>query len=64
MKVYICSVCGYLYDDESAEKTVGNLPLNFEELPNDWTCPECGVPPDLFNETQSDRVPDTSASQK
>lgn len=64
MKAYICSVCGYLYDEESAEKTVENKPLSFEELPEDWTCPDCGVAQDLFKETQSDRTPDVPASPK
>ena len=32
---YICSICGYVYDEE------GNIP--FEELPEDWKCPLCGA---------------------
>lgn len=34
---YICNVCGYIYDDEKEE-------VKFEDLPEDWTCPVCGVP--------------------
>lgn len=33
---YICNVCGYIYDDEKEE-------VKFEDLPEDWTCPVCGV---------------------
>ena len=33
---YICNVCGYIYDDEKEE-------VKFENLPEDWTCPLCGV---------------------
>ena len=33
---YICNVCGYIYDDEKEE-------VKFEDLPEDWTCPLCGV---------------------
>ncbi len=40
-KVWICSVCGYIYDD-SKEK------IPFEELPNDWTCPLCKHPKSDF----------------
>ena len=33
---YVCTVCGYVYDD--AEQDVP-----FEQLPEDWVCPLCGV---------------------
>jgi len=33
---YVCSICGYIYDD--AEQKVP-----FAELPDDWTCPMCGA---------------------
>lgn len=39
--VYICSVCGYVYDN-SKEK------VRFEDLPDNWTCPVCGVGKDKF----------------
>ena len=38
---YICNVCGYIYDDEKEE-------VEFEDLPEDWTCPVCGVPKSEF----------------
>ena len=38
---YICNVCGYIYDDEKEE-------VKFEDLPEDWTCPLCGVPKSEF----------------
>ena len=42
-KVYKCSVCGHIYDD-STEK------IKFEDLPEEWTCPTCGVSKDEFSE--------------
>ncbi len=63
MKAYICGVCGYLYDDESAEKNQEGIIIPFEELPTDWVCPVCSVKPDLFQETKSDRVPDFPESK-
>lgn len=63
MKAYMCSVCNYLYDDESAEQSIENLPLNFEDLPDDWICPGCGVTPDLFKEAQSDRISDINLTK-
>jgi rubredoxin len=40
MKKYVCSVCGYEY--------AGEVP--FDELPDDYTCPVCGVGKDQFEE--------------
>jgi flavin reductase (DIM6/NTAB) family NADH-FMN oxidoreductase RutF/rubredoxin len=42
-KKYKCSVCGYIYDEETEN-------LRFEELPADWICPVCGSPKSEFNE--------------
>ena len=44
MKKYVCKICGHVYDP--AENN--NVP--FEELPEDWTCPICGVGKDQFEE--------------
>lgn len=44
MKTYVCTVCGYVYDPEEN----GGIP--FEELPEDWVCPMCGVGKDQFEE--------------
>ena len=38
---YRCTVCGYIYDNEKEE-------IPFEELPDDWVCPRCGVGKELF----------------
>ncbi len=38
---YVCTVCGYVYDDAEQE-------VPFAELPDDWTCPLCGVGKDDF----------------
>lgn len=40
---YVCSVCGYEYDPEEHDGVA------FEDLPDDWTCPVCGVSKDQFN---------------
>ncbi|WP_373241207.1 rubredoxin-like domain-containing protein [Mediterraneibacter gnavus] len=40
MKQYICSVCGYVYDETKDGK--------WEELPDDWKCPLCGAGKDAF----------------
>jgi len=36
-----CSACGYVYDEEKEGK-------KFEDLPDDWVCPVCGVDKSFF----------------
>ena len=49
MKKYKCSVCGYVYDPEKGDPDNGIEPKTaFEDLPEDWTCPDCGVEKDMF----------------
>ncbi|MDY0117120.1 MAG: rubredoxin [Sulfurimonadaceae bacterium] len=44
MKKYVCTVCGYIYDPEVGDADSGIAPgTSFEDLPEDWVCPECGV---------------------
>ena len=45
MKQYVCTICGYVYD-ESVEE------VKFEDLPEDWVCPLCGVGKDMFKEVE------------
>ncbi|MBU0634997.1 MAG: rubredoxin [Candidatus Omnitrophica bacterium] len=46
MKKYICTVCGYVYDPKE------NNNIAFEDLSDDWVCPECGVGKDQFEEVK------------
>ncbi|MCX7654659.1 MAG: rubredoxin [Fervidobacterium sp.] len=46
---YRCTVCGYIYDPEVGDPDSGINPgTSFEDLPEDWTCPVCGVSKDMF----------------
>lgn len=40
-KKYKCIICGYIYDDSKED-------VKFEDLPDDWQCPICGVTKDKF----------------
>lgn len=42
MDKYICLVCGYIYDPKENDN------VSFNDLPDDWVCPECGVGKDQF----------------
>lgn len=49
MKKYQCSVCGYVYDPEIGDADAGIAPgTPFEDVPEDWVCPVCGVDKDQF----------------
>ena len=41
--VYVCSICGYVYDPAEHDGTA------FEELPDDWKCPRCKQGKEKFN---------------
>ena len=44
MTKYVCSVCGFLYDEENGIPEAGIAPgTGWEELPDDWVCPLCGA---------------------
>ena len=44
MKKYICVVCGYVYDPAEGDPDIGIEPgTAFEDIPDDWVCPLCGV---------------------
>ncbi|MCK5757758.1 MAG: rubredoxin [Clostridiales bacterium] len=49
MTKYVCTLCGYVYDpsvgDDMADIPAGT---SFENLPEDWVCPECGAGKDMF----------------
>jgi len=50
MKKYICDVCGWIYDQEIGDPDSGIAPgTAFEDIPDDWECPECGVGKDDFS---------------
>jgi rubredoxin len=49
MQKWKCKVCGYIYDPEKGDPD-GNIPpgIPFDKLPEDWVCPVCGAPKDMF----------------
>lgn len=47
MKQYVCSICGYVFDEAKGGR--------WEDLPENWKCPVCGAGRDAF------RVKETTA---
>jgi rubredoxin len=49
MQKWECIVCGYVYDPEVGDPDTGIEPgTPFEEIPDDWMCPDCGATKDMF----------------
>ena len=50
MKKYVCDVCGYVYDPAIGDPDSGIEPgTAFEDIPEDWECPDCGVTKEDFS---------------
>lgn len=50
MAKYVCSVCGYIYDEAKGIPEVGVAPgTAWADLPEDWTCPLCGAAKSEFH---------------
>ena len=51
MKKYVCDVCGWVYYEETGYPEGGiEAGTKFEDLPDDFACPLCGVDKDNFSE--------------
>ncbi|TVR01328.1 MAG: rubredoxin [Spirochaetaceae bacterium] len=50
MTLYVCMVCGYIYDPSEGDPDAG-IPVGttFDALPEDWVCPVCGAPKEEFS---------------
>ena len=50
MGKYVCGQCGYVYDPAIGNPDSGIGPGRaFEDLPDEWVCPECGASKDEFS---------------
>ena len=49
MDRWVCTVCLWVYDPAEGDPEA-NIPPGtpFEDLPDDWVCPVCGVPKEDF----------------
>lgn len=54
MEKYVCQPCGYVYDPENGDPDGGIAPgTAFEDLPDDWLCPICGMGKEVFAKEDS-----------
>ncbi|MDP7537153.1 MAG: rubredoxin [Methylococcales bacterium] len=46
---YICTVCDHIYDEALGDPDTNISPGTlWADIPEDWTCPDCGVDKSLF----------------
>ena len=63
MKKYICSVCGYLFDEASGMPDDGIAPGTiWQDVPEDWACPVCGAEKSEFEEQTAKKESQTKAA--
>jgi rubredoxin len=44
MQKYQCTICGFVYDPQEGDPDSGIAPGTiFDDIPEDWVCPVCGV---------------------
>jgi rubredoxin len=49
---YVCAACGHVYDEEFGDPASGVAPgARWEDVPEDWICPECGVDKSFYDLT-------------
>ena len=50
VKRYVCDACGYIYDPAEGDPDNGiKAGTSFDDLPEDWVCPVCGVGKEDFS---------------
>ncbi len=53
MDKYVCDVCDWVYDPAIGDPDNGiQSGVAFEDLPEDWVCPVCGVGKDQFSKVE------------
>jgi rubredoxin len=58
MEKYVCSVCGYIYDEAKGIPEAGLAPgTRWEDLPDDWICPLCGATKTEFEKQGATAAP-------
>lgn len=53
MDKYVCKMCDHVYDPAEGDSIGGIEPgTRFEDLPDNWVCPECGATKSLFKKAE------------
>jgi len=55
MRKWMCVVCGFIYDEALGVPEEGIEPgTRWEDVPDTWTCPDCGATKDDFEMVEID----------
>ena len=57
MAKYKCQLCGHIYDEEKEG-------VKFEDLPDDWKCPMCFAPKNMFKLVEEDAKQEEKVESK
>ena len=50
MDIYVCSMCGYRFNEETGDASAGIEPgTKWDDIPDSFTCPMCGASKDMFD---------------
>ena len=64
-KKWQCRICGWIYDEELGDPESGIPPgTAWEDIPDDWRCPDCGASRDEFDMVELQGHPIDAASGK
>ena len=59
---FICHACGWIYDEAQGDPDSGLAPgTRFEDIPQDWSCPLCGVTKADFSPYEAPSLDDLRA---
>lgn len=65
MRKYICTVCGYDYEEAEGDPARGIAPgTKWEDVPEDWVCPVCGADKSMFTLEGGEEKPEQPAAAK
>lgn len=56
MRKFVCSICGYIYEEANGIPDAGIAPgTKWEDLPDGWVCPWCKAAKAMFNEVVEEK---------
>lgn len=54
MKKYVCSICSFVYDEAASALVADIAPgTKWDDLPDDWLCPQCGTVKEDFRDQEA-----------
>ncbi|MEG1981880.1 MAG: [FeFe] hydrogenase, group A [Clostridia bacterium] len=63
LKKYVCTICGFIYDEEKGIPSANIAPkTTWDQLPDDWRCPLCGAAKSDFKELVETTKPQVKTS--